>query len=154
LYDIATHIRILFHEPRLKVFEQAEQIVRHQDLSVAGSARADADGRDFECRGNLLCEIGWNALDHHRKRTRLFGGEGILHDLVRIPLHAKATEAAYRLGGHTDMAHYRDVRTGNCHDARRAPYTSFDFNGVRASFLDQLAGVLQGLLRADLVGHE
>src|SRR5207253_3760159 len=86
--------------------------------------------------------------------ARLFGGEGVLENLLGVPLHAEAPETAYRLGRHADVAHDRDVGRSDGGDTRRTADTALDLDGMRGPFLDQAASVFQRLLRADLIAHE
>src|SRR5262245_44814736 len=54
-----------FGNPR----RQAEHVLQHQDLAVAGDARANANGRDRDLLGDLAAERLGDGLDHDRERA-------------------------------------------------------------------------------------
>src|SRR5689334_9793738 len=46
---------------------EPEHVLEHQDLAIAGGARADADGRDRDLLGDTAPERLGHGLNHHRE---------------------------------------------------------------------------------------
>src|SRR6185436_7660822 len=56
-----------FGHPR----REAQHVLQHQDLAIAGRARADADGRDRDLLRDTSSELFVQRLHHHRESASL-----------------------------------------------------------------------------------
>src|SRR5712664_3774755 len=98
-----------FRRPR----RQAQHILQHQYLTVAGRTGADADGGNGDGFGDLPRQRFGDRLDHHGERTGLRDRGCVVLD--RLPaallaaLRAKRAERVDRLRRQPDMAHHRNA---------------------------------------------
>src|SRR6266545_2759099 len=60
-----------------ELVEKAEQVVKHEYLTVAVRAGADADGRDRRPLGDLGGQVERDPFEHERERARLFYRGGV-----------------------------------------------------------------------------
>ena len=84
-------VGVLLDETRSQVVEEAEQVVRHQDLTVAAGAGADADGRDLHRLRDLLGQLARHAFQHDRESTGLLDGQGVFHQATPLTLAETAS---------------------------------------------------------------
>src|SRR5205085_1712809 len=88
---------------------QSQHVLKHEDLAIAGDARADADGRDRNLLGDPPPKRLGDRLDHHRKCTGVGHGPGV--SLDRLPvrlvtaLSAERADGIDRLRREADMTH-------------------------------------------------
>ena len=108
----------------------------------------------FRAGRHLAGQLGGHALQHHGEGAGLLRGQGVLDDALLVALHSEAAEAVHRLRRHADVAHHRDVAAGDRLNGGGAANAAFQLDRVGAAFLDQAAGILGRLLRADLEAHE
>ena len=95
--DRLRHLGVAPHELWMKFGEQADHVVDHQDLSVAGDRGTDPYGR----RGN---PIGYSSgkrfsslLDHHAERAGVCDRFGIRHDRRCFGLRTAARRRSLRV---------------------------------------------------------
>src|SRR5260221_1067593 len=100
-------------ELRTKIRVQAQQILKHQYLSVTSRAGADADGRNTKAFTNFPGKVRWHALEHDRKRPKFLESGRLPGDISRrvaaSALYAKASIGANGLRLQPGMAHHRDA---------------------------------------------
>ena len=85
---------IALHEARPEIGEEAEDVVKDQNLPVAGRRGADADGGDGQLLGHLLSKGCRDHLQHHREGAGLGEGAGVVVKLLRTGTPALDHEAA------------------------------------------------------------
>ena len=109
--DLVAELAVALDEFRRELGEQAEHVVDHQDLPVAGRRAADADRRDRDRLGQFARDALGGALDDQRKRAGFGDRDAVAHDLVALGLgvaaRAVAAERVDRLRRQPDMAHHR-----------------------------------------------
>src|SRR5690606_30558322 len=82
LGDHSREVGEMLDEARLEIVEQAEHVVRNQNLAVAGGRGADTDGGGRYRAGNLAGEWLDRSLDDDGEGAGLVDGAGIPPDLV------------------------------------------------------------------------
>ena len=82
---------------------QTEQVVQHENLTVAVGSGADADGGNAQLIGDSRREFAGHRLQHHGECSGAFHGAGIAFQLARgvggFALYVKATQRVNRLRG-------------------------------------------------------
>ena len=134
-------VRIRADKLRRCAVAEAQQVVQHQNLSVAVGPGADADGRNAEPLRHPRGQLARNSFQHQGKRTGIFESLGILDDTVRIfqvlPLDVIAALGVKRLRRQAQVAHDGNLRFHQMTYDARPPLAAFDLDGFRAAFLDE-----------------
>jgi hypothetical protein len=156
--DRSAERSVLFCVLRDKIFKQSQQVVPHLHLTVAGVAGANADRRDAQRFTHDASESGGEQLQDDTERTRLLQGLGVAHQVLgrfgAAPLHAVAGQLMHGLRRQANMAHNGNAAGGQPLHGWGDVLSAFELDGLDAGFLHQPGGILQGLLRADRVGHK
>ncbi|CAH1702002.1 hypothetical protein BOSEA1005_21701 [Hyphomicrobiales bacterium] len=137
---------------------QAEHVVEHKYLPVAGRRGADADGRDRDPGGDIGRERLGHCLQHHGEGTGLRHRLGIGDDRrpfrPAAPLGLEAAEHVHRLRRQPDMRHHRDAALDQEGDGLRHALPAFELQRPATGFLHDAGGVTERLFRAFLVAAE
>src|SRR5579883_886943 len=136
---------------------QADQVRRYQNLAVALRPGADADRGDGKRLADLGGQKARDKLHENGKRPRLLDGERIglqpLGLLTGSSLNAQP-DGVDILRCQPDMAHHRNADFGEATNGRRHGDTPFELDSVRATFLQEPAGVTDSLVGVDLIREE
>ena len=85
-----------------KVGIEAEEILEDENLTIAAYSGADADSRDVQGFGDLICEIHRNAFEHDCESAEFLESGGLAYDVARgivsPALDAKASVCVNGLG--------------------------------------------------------
>ncbi len=125
-----------------------------QHLAVATGARADADGRHLDGRGDLACEVGRHRLDDDGEYPRGFERPRVVQQLGGVALYREAAKAMDRLRRQPDVPHDGDVGGDDGGDGGGGPLAPLELDRVGSSLFHEPSRVLHGLLRTHLVAHE
>src|SRR3972149_910736 len=137
---------------------QPQQVVADQNLSVAVRPRTDADGRNPEMLGDARRQRAWNSLEHHRESSGLLYTESLFQQAFlgfRSPtLNLVTSKGVNGLGGETDMSHHRNAGLHHRPDLLPDPLSSFEFDRLRPTFLDEPSGIPHGFRYRNLVSQK
>ena len=145
-------VGVLLDEARLEVVVQAEHVVGHEHLAVAAGAGADADGRDLHAPAVISAPSSAGTHSTHEgERPGLLDRLGIVEQPSSSRCTRKPPKRWTDCGVRptwpmTGMSARDDGGDGSARCG-----AAFELDRVGTAFLDQPAGVLQRLLRADLV---
>src|SRR5919198_1091576 len=107
-----TKLGVALHEFRYARGE-AEHVLEHEDLAVAGHASTDADGRDFDRGRDAAGERLGHPLDHHPEGTRLRDRARVVLDrppvVLAAALRAERADGVDGLRREPDMPHDRNA---------------------------------------------
>ena len=124
---------------------QAEHVLEHEDLAVAGRRRADADGRHGNERRVISRASGsTTASTHHGEGSgrghRLGIGADRLRRMRVAALHLEAADGVERLRRQADMAHDRDAALDQEADGLRHALAAFELHRAAAGLLQDPRG--------------
>ena len=80
LFHFGAEVGIAFDKFWGERAEEAEQVVRNENLAVAIRAGTDADGRRWNAPGNLFTEGRWHTFEDHGKYAGLSQCLGIVQE--------------------------------------------------------------------------
>jgi hypothetical protein len=120
---------------------ETDRVGEDQYLAVAFDARSDADSRDMNALGDDPRDLCWDALEHQGKNAGLFEFESIFDQFARsfhcFALDLVTAHPQDGLGCESDVSHERNLGIDNGFCEVASPSASFDFDGIRAAFLDE-----------------
>ena len=152
----AAYVCVLADELGRPLCGQAQQVVEHQHLAVAGRTGADADGRHVERFGHRRTHDVGHALDHEREAAGRREGLGRVEEGRRrvraLPLDPEPAHGEDRLRSQAEVAHDGDLRPHDGLDHRDAGAPALELDGVGAG-TDQRRGVAHGLFGGEVVAH-
>ena len=127
-----------------------------ENLRVAARPGADADGRDFELRGDVARDLVRDDFEDDGEGARLFERERVLDErarrVSRLRLQPVAAELVERLRREADVAHHGNLFLDEPPDHFEAAAPAFELDGLGAALLDEAQRGAHGVRLARVVG--
>jgi hypothetical protein len=157
LADLLGEVVVAFNEAR-RAFEQAEHIVRNEDLAVAFGRRADADDRNGDLAGDAGGDLLHHAFQDDGERAgigdRLRVRENLFRFRFSAPTSAVPAERVHGLRRQPDMADHRYPALGQEAHRVRHRRTAFQLHRRAARFLHHDRATVERLLGRSFIRAE
>src|ERR671935_1654345 len=156
--DRLSQFRVLPHELRHVPGVQPQDVLDDEHLGVAAGTGAYADGRNRQRLRHALAERTWNALEDDGKGACLLQRLRITDDafrgLVAATLNPHATELIDKRRSQTEVRHHRNPHRRQDRRVSDDSAPSLHLHGLNPRFLNEAAGISDGVLFRGVVGHE